>query len=86
LGDQLRENHAGGLFVLEREVPGAGVCGRFVGVERHQDGQVPRAIEPEVGGEDFQLLSGGGISGDVVAFAHDAALGAVLLRGYVVGG
>jgi len=86
LGEELRENYAGGLFVLEREARGAEVCGRLVGVERHQDGQVPRAIEPEVGGEDFQLLSGGGISGDAVALSHDAALGAVLFQGYVVGG
>jgi hypothetical protein len=86
LGEELRENYAGGLFVLEREARGAEVRGRFVGVERHQDGQVPRAIEPEVGGDDFQLLSGGGISGDTVAFAHDAGLGTVLLQGFVVGG
>ena len=86
LGEELRENYAGGLFVLEREAPGAEVCGRLVGVERHQDGQVPRAIEPEVSGDDFQLLSGGSISGDAVALAHDAGLGAVLLQGYVVGG
>jgi hypothetical protein len=52
-GEELRENYAGGLFVLEREARGADVCGRFVGVERHRDSQVPRAIEPEVGGEDF---------------------------------
>src|SRR4029453_10406647 len=45
----------GGLFVLEREARGVGVCGRLVGVEPHQDGQVPRAIQQEVGGEDFQL-------------------------------
>jgi hypothetical protein len=85
LGEELRENYAGGLFVLEREARGADLCGRSVGVERHQDSQVPRAIEPEVGGDDFQLLSGGGISGDAVAFAHDAGLGAVLLQRYVVG-
>jgi hypothetical protein len=86
LDEGLRQNHAGGLFVLEREAPGAHFCGRFVGVEHNQDGQVPGAIEPQVGGDDFQLLPGGGIGGDVVAFAHDAALGAVLFRGYVVGG
>jgi hypothetical protein len=86
LGEELRENYAGGLFVLEREAPGADVCSRLVGVEPHQDGQVSRAIEPEFCGDDFQLLSGGGISGDAVALAHDAALGAVLLQGYVVGG
>jgi hypothetical protein len=86
LGEELRQNHAGGLFVLEREAPGAGVCGRFVGVECHQDGQVPGATEPQVGGDDFQLLPGGGVGGDVVALAHDAGLGAVLFEGYVVGG
>ena len=43
-------------------------------------------MEPEVGGEDFQLLSRGGISGDAVALAHDAGLGAVSFEGYVVGG
>src|SRR5688572_15992678 len=37
LDEGLRENYAGGLFVLEREAPGAEVCGRLVGVERHQD-------------------------------------------------
>src|SRR5918998_5133689 len=86
LGEELRQNYAGGQFVLEREARGADVCGRLVGVERHQDGQVPRAIEPEVGGDDFQLLSGGGISGNAVALAHDAGLGAVLFQGYVIGG
>ena len=86
LGEELREYYAGGLFVREREARGAGVRGRLVGVERHQDGQVPAAIEPEVGGEDFQLLSGGGTGGDSVALAHDAGLGAVLLQSYVVGG
>jgi hypothetical protein len=86
LDEELRENNAGSLFVLEREARGADVCGGFVEVERHQDGQVPRAIEPEVGGDDFQLLCGGGISGDAVALAHDAGLGAVLFEGYVVGG
>ena len=45
LGEELRENHAGGLFVLEREARGADVCGRLAGVERHDDGQVPRATE-----------------------------------------
>src|SRR5919112_26338 len=86
LDQELRENYAGGLFVLEREAPGTEVCGRLVGVEHHQDGQVPRAIEPQVGGDDFQILSGDGIGGDVVAFAHDAGLGAILLQGYVIGG
>jgi hypothetical protein len=31
LGEELRENYAGGLFVLEREAPGAEVCARLVG-------------------------------------------------------
>jgi hypothetical protein len=31
LGDELRQNYAGGLFVLEREAPGADICCRFVG-------------------------------------------------------
>ncbi len=38
LGEELRENHAGGLFVLEREARGADACGRPTGVERHDDG------------------------------------------------
>jgi hypothetical protein len=83
LGEELRENHAGGLYVLEREARGADVYGRLARVERHHDGQVPRAIEPEVGGDESQLLSGGGISGDSKALAHDAGLGAVLFQGYV---
>ena len=86
LGEELRENHAGGLFVLEREARGADACDRLAGVERHDDGQVPGATEPEVGGEEFQLLSGGGIGGDSKALAHDAGIGAVVFRGYVVGG
>jgi hypothetical protein len=43
-------------------------------------------MEPQVGGEDFQLLPGGGTGGDTVALAHDAALGAVSFEGYVVCG
>ena len=57
LGEELRENYAGGLFVLGREARGADVCGWFVGVERHQESQVPRAIEPEGGSDDFRLLA-----------------------------
>ena len=85
LGEELRENHAGGLFVLKREARGADVCGRLARVKRHQDGQISRAIEPEIGRDEFQLLSGGGISGNFKALAHDAGIGAVLFQGYDVG-
>jgi len=53
----LHEKYAGDLFVLGREARGADVCGWFVGVERHQESQVPRAIEPEGGSDDFRLLA-----------------------------
>ena len=78
LGETLRENHAGSLFVLEREAHGADVCSRLARVERHHDGQVLRAIEPEVSGDEVQLLSGGGIGGNPIAPDHDAGIGAVL--------
>src|SRR5215217_8838263 len=86
LGEELRENHASNLFILEGKAHAAEVCGWLVRIEAHHDGEVLRVLEQYVGGDNFEILSRGDLSHDAVALAHDARVGALLFLRYVVGG
>src|SRR5687768_1509753 len=55
-GGDLFENHASCLFVPEGEARAADVCSWLFGVERHEDGEILGVLEPEVGGDHFQVL------------------------------
>src|SRR5919112_1202102 len=82
----LCENHASNLFILEHETHTVNVCGWLVRVEAHQGGEVLTVLEQDVRGDNFEIFSGGGVSHDAVALAHDARVGALLFLSYVVGG